>query len=141
MANRVLSDRSFNIFAKKFCKTIAEELAPSIVKMPENTGELQKIEAQYKKLGFPGAVGSMDGVQFAWEACPFKHKNQFTGKETKPTIGFNFTVDHNKRIMNITHIFAGRYNDKTKLLADEYVHRLKSGKEDLILLFLYYYNY
>ena len=78
-------------------------------------------------LGFPGACGSVDGVQIAWEGCPFGLRNSCTGKEGYPTIGFNVTVDHERRVIHCGEAFLGHFNDKTKVKYDEYVTRLREG--------------
>ena len=80
--------------------------------------------------GFPGAIGSMDGVQIAWEGCPFALKHHCTGKEGYPTLGFNVVVTHNLIIQHVTPVMAGRYNDKTKIRYDTFVQNLRSGKYD-----------
>ena len=127
VSGRVYSAVSFQSFAKKFCHLVAKHLGPRYIKMPKNVRELQEISKSYSELGFPGAVGSTDGVQIAWEGCPYAHRTSFTGKEGYPTLGFNVTVDHNSRIINICSVFAGRFNDKTKIRYDSYVQRLRSG--------------
>ncbi len=62
----------------------------------------------YAALGFPGAIGSVDGVHVPWEMCPTKqtalHKN---GKDGVPTLSFNVTADHTRRIMAVAGSFPG----------------------------------
>ena len=128
LSGRVFSEQSFRLFGLAFLKIMAEHLAPIHIKKPRTVEELEQINAQYSERGFPGACGSMDGVQIYWEACPYRLKYSFTGKETKPTVGFNCTVDHNLRFLYVGDLFAGRFNDKTKLLYDEYIQELRTGK-------------
>ena len=45
-------------------------------------------------------------------------------------MGFNVTVDCNMRILHVCSMFAGRFNDKTKILYDEYVQQLRNGTYD-----------
>ena len=127
LSGRVFSDQSFCNFAKKFCKIVRTHLAPRYIKLPSTVEDLRDIEKAYTERGFPGAVGSTDGVQIAWEGCPFAYRKSFTGKEGYPTLGFNVTVGHDLRILHVCSMFAGRFNDKTKVLYDEYVKRLRSG--------------
>ena len=126
LSGRVLSSQSFSDFAKKFCKLVKTHLGPQYIKLPETVDDLRRIAKAYEDRGFPGAVGSTDGVQIAWEGCPFTYRKSFTGKEKYPTLGFNVTVDHDYRILHVCSMFAGRFNDKTKVLYDEYVKRLRA---------------
>jgi len=147
LSNRVLSRTSFTNFAKKFCLYVAIYLAPQWIRLPKNVTELREISKVYERAGFPGACGSTDGVQIAWEGCPYAYRASFTGKEGYPTLGFNVTVDHDLRVLHVCSMFAGRFvyglsmryvycdpnpnpgrfNDKTKVLYDEYVCKLRDG--------------
>lgn len=127
LSGRVLTEVSFLNFAKKYCMYIAKFLSPKYIKVPRNLAELRSVSEVYARKGFPGACGSTDGVQIAWEGCPYGYRVSFTGKEGYPTLGFNVTVDHNLRVLHVCSMFAGRFNDKTKVLYDDYVQKLRSG--------------
>ena len=127
LSGRVFSGEGFRLFALAFCKTVRTHLAPIHIKFPKTEAELKTLNEQYAKRGFPGACGSMDGVQVLWDACPYRLKSSFTGKEKQPSVGFNCTVDHELRFLYLTEAFAGRYNDKTKVHYDEYVWELRTG--------------
>lgn len=130
LSGRVLSRQTFTKFAKKFCRIMRKHLAPEWIKVPADVRELYEVSKPYENKGFPGACGSTDGVQIAWEGCPFCYRHSFTGKEKIPTIGFNVTVAHDMRIMNVCSMFAGRFNDKTKILYDSYVQKLRGDFYD-----------
>jgi len=127
LSGRVLSQFSFCKFAKKFCAKMAQVMSKEWIKMPANVEELTRISNVYASKGFPGACGSVDGVQIGWEGCPFAYRTSFTGKEGYATLGFNVSVTHDMRIVHVVSTFAGRFNDKTKLLHDDYVRRLRDG--------------
>ena len=57
----------------------------------------------------------MDGVQIDWEGCPNAYH-----------VGFNVTVDHELCVLHVCSMFAGRYNDKTKILYDDDVKKLRT---------------
>ena len=128
LSNRSLSQESFRKFAPHFWQAVATHIAPDHIVLPETLDDVAKLAAQYEKRGFPGAIGSVDGVQIAWEACPFAWKRHCTGKEKVPTLGFNVTVDHDCRFQHVSPIMAGRYNDLTKSRYDDYITLLRSGK-------------
>ena len=86
LSGRVLTAQTFADFAKKFCRRVTDHLAPKYIRMPGSVQELRRISKVYKERGFPGACGSTDGVQIAWEGCPHAYRNSFTGKEKYPTL-------------------------------------------------------
>ena len=50
------------------------------------------------------------------------------GKEKKPTRTYNATVDHHRKFLNVTPGHPGRWNDKTLVLFDEYVQKIRNGE-------------
>jgi len=51
-----------------------------------------------------------------------------TGKGKYPTRTYNATVDHHRRFLNVTPGHPGRWNDKTLVLFDEYVQKIRNGE-------------
>ena len=110
LSGRVLSRQSFMSFAKKFCRGMASKpMMDKWIRMPKDVSELKEVSQEYAKKGFPGACGSVDGVQIPWEGCPFSYRTSFTGKESWPTLGFNVAVAHDMRIMHVRvlHVCRG----------------------------------
>jgi hypothetical protein len=46
---------------------------------------LKVILADYEQRGFPGCIGSVDGMHWAWKNCPTGWAGQYKGKEKLPT--------------------------------------------------------
>lgn len=42
----------------------------------------------YSRLGFPGAIGSIDCTHVMWGRCPALYQNTYTGKEKKATVAY-----------------------------------------------------
>ena len=42
----------------------------------------------YYKMGFPGAVGSVDATHIRWHMCPVEFVHAATGKEKHPSVAF-----------------------------------------------------
>ena len=114
LSGRVLSSQSFSTFAKKFCKLVKTHLAPQYIKLPETVEELRRISKAYEDRGFPGSVGSTDGVQITWAGCPYAYRKSFTGKEKYPTLGFNVTVGHDYRILQYMSRFRSMWNPEDR---------------------------
>ncbi|CAM9724983.1 unnamed protein product, partial [Ectocarpus sp. 4 AP-2014] len=101
----------------RFCKYFAEELYDEYIYLP--TGEdLRRVMEQYDRIGFPGAVGSTDVTHIYWCMCPYNQARMYTGKEGKPTVAFQVTVDHSGRVLAVTRGFTGATNDKTIIRYD-----------------------
>ena len=91
------------------------------VSTPKTKDGLVQIEAAYKLLGLPGAIGSMDVVHIAWCMCPIHLANLAKGKEGFPSVAYNVVCDHEG---NATAVLPGTYgatNDKTIVQFDDFV--------------------
>lgn len=93
---------------------------------PVTKAELQSVMGVYEKLGFPGAMGSTDGVDCIWERCPAK-QTAIHKRDKYPTLGWNVTVSHSRRVMAVAGSFPGTRNDKTRARHDKFIIALKSG--------------
>ena len=71
---------------------------------PETKEEIHAVMETYRRLGLPGAIGSTDGVHLSWLGCPASEKNLHTGKEGNPTVVYNVTVDHMKKIISSSRL-------------------------------------
>ena len=128
VSGRVLTKESFRKFAHQFFRAVATHMAPKHIRYPKTIDEVRQVHKDYEMRGFPGAIGSVDGVQIAWEGCPWGLRQHCTGKEKYPTVGFNVTVDHAGRCQHATPVMPGRYNDLTKSRFDEFIIELRAGK-------------
>ena len=90
--------------------------------------DLARIKDTYRKLGFPGAVCSTDGVHVFWANCPTDQLwlHCSAEKGNKPTRVFNASVAHTGEILYVPRSLGGRNNDKTCAR----VHRLLLGLQD-----------
>lgn len=88
---------------------------------PKTKEHLTEIEAAYKVLGLPGAVGSMDVVHIAWCMCPGELTNLAKGKEGFPSIAYNVICDHEGRALAVLQGAYGATNDKTIVRFDGFV--------------------
>ncbi|CAN0441290.1 unnamed protein product, partial [Pylaiella littoralis] len=114
----------------KFCKHFATEMYDEHIFLPtDENGELDRVMGQYEKLGFPGAMGSTDVTHIAWGRCPYNQARSYTGKEGKPTIGYQVTVNHAGRVLAVTEGFTGSTNDKTIICWDAAVDRIRKDKQ------------
>lgn len=95
---------------------------------PPTAEELIEVERIYRRLGFPGCIGSMDGVHLGWACCPAQLYHEHKGKEGFPSLVYNVIVDHVRRIYSATKGNPGTVSDKTAVKFDSFVLELKENK-------------
>jgi hypothetical protein len=82
----------------------------------------------FLSIGLPGCVGCSDCVHIRWEACPAGERSMHKGKEGYPTLSYEVTVDHTKKIIAATQGHPGTRNDKTIVKYDSFVTSIHDGK-------------
>jgi hypothetical protein len=107
-----ISESHINFFFKQFLQNYANALYSRFVYIPEAI-ELAEVMKVYRRMGFPGCVGSMDVTHVYWDKCPEVLTFLCKGKEGKPTVSFQVVADHTKRIHHVSKPFYGATNDIT----------------------------
>ena len=64
-------------------------------------------------------------MHIAWARCSFADRTRYTGKEGFPTVVYEVTSDHLRRIQSVSCGFAGTINDKTISRLDNFLQNLK----------------
>lgn len=70
---------------EKLCEGIRAIYEAEWLRAP-NAEELTRILAHNSMRGFPGMIGSLDCMHWAWEKCPVAYHGAYQGKEKVPTI-------------------------------------------------------
>ena len=120
-----ISAECLRVFFHAFSAWFVRSYWPEVVKLPEGH-ELQLVLRCYAKLGYPGAVGSTDGVHFPWDRAPAGSHWLYKGKESMPTVAANVTVAHNLKVLHSTELFGGATNDKTMAQWDRLIQAIKT---------------
>jgi hypothetical protein len=109
----------FNTFVKEFNSNFFAEH----VYMPEGE-ERERMMDVFARVGFPGAVGSMDVTHVRWYRCPKSDYNLCKGKYPFTTLASQAIVDHNRRILFMSDLYNGRENDKTITMDDDVTYQI-----------------
>ena len=62
----------------------------------------------------------MDCTHVSWGRCPAQQHSAYSGEEKKPTVAYEVTVDHTRKILYVSIGHPGSRNDKTIVKTDEF---------------------
>jgi hypothetical protein len=123
-----MSEHTSRDFFYDFCSRFSQTFYSEYVTIPTSREDIDRIKRTYEKLGFPGAVGSIDAVHVRWDKCPASYRSACKGKEPYPTLAYECIVDHTKRILSATRSHPGARNDKTIIRYDSFMMEIKNGR-------------
>jgi hypothetical protein len=96
--------------------------------VPSTVREMQRVERVYAKMGFPGCLGSVDGVHLHWARCPARLLSRHKGAKGYASRSFNVTVDHRKFVQHVASSKPGAMNDKSTVRYDPHVIAVRRGQ-------------
>ena len=96
-----------NVFIHEWASWMVRKYEISVLKWPRTMEEIRHCEGVYRELGLPGCIGSTDGVHVASDVVAVNLQGDHCGKERYPTVVFNVTTSHNRRIQNVAGPFPG----------------------------------
>ena len=117
------------VFFHKFCHYFGQIVFDEYCKPPESVNEMEYILKQYEALGLPGCIGSMDCVHIAWDRAPHKLRWKYIGKEHYPTVAYEVTCTHSRKIIACSKGFPGANNDKTIVRFDDFVQDIHKERK------------
>jgi hypothetical protein len=95
---------------ERFCTDIVEIFGAEYLRTP-TADDLKKILSDNEKRGWPGMVGSLDCMHWAWKNCPIAWQGAFKGKEKCPTIILEASCTQDLRIWHFFFGMPGSNND------------------------------
>jgi hypothetical protein len=70
---------------RHFVRAVVEVFEDEYLRHPNET-DTARLLAMGAKKGFPGMLGSIDCMHWAWKNCPYDKQGQYKGHVDKPTI-------------------------------------------------------
>ena len=64
--------------------------------MPHEQLALDFVTEEYRSMGLPGCVGSVDCVHIGWDMCPVQFTSMYKGKEKYPSIAYEIICTSRK---------------------------------------------
>ena len=95
--------------------------------MPQEEAQLRFIMEEYRDMGLPGCVGSVDCVHVGWDQCPVQYSNMYKGKEGYTFIAYEVISTSRKFIQSVSAGHPGARNDKHIVRTDDTVMSLLHG--------------
>lgn len=123
-----ISAESLRVFFRSFVNLFSRENYSKYCNHPQTPEEIASAMGVFTQLGLPGCIGSTDCVHIRWERCPAGSRSSHKGKEGYPTLSYEVTVDHTKRIIAATEGHPGARNDKTIVKFDGFVTKIHQGE-------------
>jgi hypothetical protein len=70
---------------KAFCNAINKLYGRTYLQKPDSNNLIQILDTNNRR-GFPGCIGSLDCMHWAWKNCPTVLAGRYKGKEKKQTV-------------------------------------------------------
>ena len=109
----VSADSQRNFFKNAFCNSWGRAKANDVINLPSTEQELRHVMGYYERKGAPGCTGSVDCVHVVWDGCPAGLLSSCKGKEKVPTLVFQVVASHTRKILAVSNVFYGCFNDKS----------------------------
>ncbi|KAI3746155.1 hypothetical protein L6452_08578 [Arctium lappa] len=97
---------------KNFCRGVIEVFGPTYLRRPNDEDVARILHLHEEHHGFPGMLGSIDCMHWAWKNCPVAWHGQFTrGDHGVPTIMLETVASQDLWIWHAYFGVAGSNND------------------------------
>ena len=127
LCNDIPSTTTLSKFFPKFCEEMKNTYAEGYIHPPRTETEIGSTLKRSALRGCAGCIGFMDGVHVHWGAAPMQWTNMCKGKNPYPTIGWQCTVNHQRRFISVMGGQMGSVNDATSCKMDPLVHELRNN--------------
>ena len=75
-----------------FLRNFPIALFSNVIKLPKEGDELSIVMNVYRKMGFPGAVGSVDATHIRWHMCPVEYVHAATDIGKYHSVAFQVLI-------------------------------------------------
>ena len=110
----------------RFVGAVVEIFEDECLRYP-NEADTKRLPALGENKGFPGMLGSIDCMHWAWKNCPYEKQGQYKGHVDKPTIILEAVASHDLRIWYAFFGMPGSHNDINVLHRSPLFAKLAEG--------------
>ncbi|KAF8410951.1 hypothetical protein HHK36_003488 [Tetracentron sinense] len=111
---------------KKFCRTIVEVFGDEYLRTP-NANDVARLLKKGEERGFPGMLGSLDCMHWAWKNCPTAWTGQYSGRHGSPTIILEAVASYDLWIWHAYFGLSSSNNDINVLQSSNLFVNLTQG--------------
>lgn len=95
---------------REICRGVVAAFGLEYLRAPTQSG-LQRIEAQFAQVGFPGCMGCVDCAGWDWKNAPKSHQGHNVGKDKVSTLRMEVICDLDLWIWHCAFGYPGSMND------------------------------
>ena len=111
---------------KRFCQGVGEIFGPEYLRSP-NAADISRLLWKANQRGFPGMLGSLDCMHWAWKNYPAAYHGMYTGHVHRPTIVLEAVASYDLWIWHAFFGMPGSNNDINVLDASNLFANLREG--------------
>ena len=111
---------------RRFVAAVVDIFEDEYLRYPNET-DTTRLLAMGERRGFPGMLGSIDCMHWAWKNCPYEKQGQYKGHVEKPTIILEAVASHNLWIWHAFFGMPGSHNDINVLHRSPLFENLAEG--------------
>ncbi|XP_021306905.1 uncharacterized protein LOC110431742 [Sorghum bicolor] len=112
---------------RRFVAAVVEIFRDEYLRHP-NEADTTRLLAMGEKKGFPGMLGSIDCMHWAWKNCPYDKQGQYKGHVEKPTIILEAVASEDLWIWHAFFGMPGSHNDINVLHRSPLFDNLAEGR-------------
>ena len=127
LCNDIPSVTTLQNFSPKFCKEMKNTYKEGYIHPPRTETEIGSTLQRSALRGIAGCIGFMDGVHVHWGAAPTQWFYFCKGKCPYATVGWQCTVNHQRRFISVMDAQMGSITDATACKSDPFVRELRTN--------------
>jgi len=112
---------------RHFVRAVVEVFGDEYLRHP-NEADTTRLLQMGEKKGFPGMLGSIDRMHWAWKNCPYDKQGQYKGHMEKPTIILEAVASEDLWIWHAFFGMPGSHNDINVLHRSPLFDNLVEGR-------------
>ena len=112
---------------RRFVAAVVEIFGDEYLRYP-NEADTARLLALGEQQGFPGMLGSIDCMHWAWKNCPYDKQGQYKGHVNKPTIILEVVASNDLWIWHVFFGMPGSHNDINVLHRSPLFDNLAEGR-------------
>lgn len=93
-----------------------------------NVDDLERVERQFERAGFPGCIGCLDCAGWSWKNCPTALQGIMKGKDGEPNVRMEAICDLDIWVWSFQFGLPGAFNDLNILEVSNHFNRVLAGE-------------